>query len=50
MIPEGSIIFAKMQEVKEEEEIKLIEKEFDTNDKGLATFIWLATFLVVPHL
>ena len=46
-IPEGSKIYTR---IKETQEIKLIEKEFDTDDKGLATFIWLATFLVVPHL
>ena len=46
-IPEGSKIYTR---IKETQEIKLIEKEFDTDDKGLKTFIWLATFLVVPHL
>lgn len=46
-IPEGSKIYTR---IKESQEIKIIEKEFDTDEGSFATFIWLATFLVVPHL
>jgi len=46
-IPDGSLVATR---IKESKEIKIIEKEFQTDENSFATFIWLATFLVVPHL
>lgn len=47
-MPEGSLV---AQRFREAQEIKIIEKEFKTDENSsMATFIWLATFMLVPHL